>query len=99
MGTVHRPHRRVSTGWFTLLALRRCELGLRQSDVARRAGITRQHLALLEEGRHTPIGRTARALARALECDVAEIFPNYESSPAVTPSSTKADSDGPDAEA
>jgi transcriptional regulator with XRE-family HTH domain len=71
-----RAGRRISITTVSPLAIVRLDRRLRQADVAARAGITRQHLGLLEAGRHTPTRKTAQALASALECDVAEIFPN-----------------------
>jgi len=57
------------------LAIRRLELGLSQADVAAAAGIYREHLSRLELGKRQPRPQTAEALARALQCDPADLFP------------------------
>jgi DNA-binding XRE family transcriptional regulator len=50
-------------------------MGLRQEDVAARAGKSREQIVRLEAGRSAPSLGTARALAEALNCSVEEIFP------------------------
>lgn len=44
-------------------------------DLAARAGLDRAHVNQLKNGRALPTIATALALARALEIDVASIFP------------------------
>lgn len=49
-------------------------LGLSQSELARRAGLSRQIVNLVEHGRVVPSVLTGLALAEALECTVADLF-------------------------
>ncbi len=51
---------------------RRVALGLRQDDVAQRAAYTQGHLSLVEAGRRRPSADMLTALAKVLECDVAD---------------------------
>jgi putative molybdopterin biosynthesis protein len=48
--------------------------GLKQQDLADRAGITRQCLSTLEAGRSAPSTTVALRLAQALECHVEDLF-------------------------
>ena len=56
--------------------LRRARLnsGLKQSELAERAGISRQRLSVLESGRGQPATLIALRLARVLGCRVEELF-------------------------
>src|ERR1700682_2087429 len=56
--------------------LRRARLksGLKQSELAERAGISRQTLSVLESGRGRPSTLIALRLARVLGCRVEELF-------------------------
>src|SRR5437764_14309278 len=56
--------------------LRRARLksGLKQSELAKRAGISRQTLSVLESGRGKPSTSVALHLARVLGCRVEELF-------------------------
>src|SRR2546421_12765941 len=56
--------------------LRRARLksGLKQSELAQRAGISRQTLSVLESGRGQPSTAIALHLARVLGCRVEELF-------------------------
>src|SRR4051812_29285501 len=56
--------------------LRRLRLrsGLKQSDLAQRAGISRQTLSVLESGRGQPSTSVALQLARVLGCRVEDLF-------------------------
>jgi molybdate-binding protein/DNA-binding XRE family transcriptional regulator len=56
------------------LGRRRAAAGLRQQDLAARAGISRQSLSVLEAGRSVPSAAVALRLARALGCKVEELF-------------------------
>jgi molybdate-binding protein/DNA-binding XRE family transcriptional regulator len=53
---------------------KRSAAGIRQQDLAVRAGISRQSLSLLESGRSVPSAALALRLARALGCRVEELF-------------------------
>jgi molybdate-binding protein/DNA-binding XRE family transcriptional regulator len=52
----------------------RQKLGLKQQELAERAGITRQSLSSLETGRSVPSTPLALRLARALGCRVEDLF-------------------------
>ena len=47
---------------------------LSMGELAAAAGVSRQIIGYIEAG-HTPTFRVQRALAAALNCDVAELFP------------------------
>lgn len=53
---------------------RRLECGLTQSELADRAGVSRQLVAAVEAGRNTPAVDAALGLARALATSVEELF-------------------------
>src|SRR5436190_17679512 len=61
---------RLETG----LRLARLNSGLKQSELAERAGISRQTLSVLESGRGQPATLIALRLARVLGCRVEELF-------------------------
>jgi len=54
-------------------ALRK-EMGLRQEDVARRLGVTRQTIIAIENDKYNPTLALAMKLARLLDTPVEEIF-------------------------
>src|SRR3954467_8584867 len=58
----------------TGLRLARLNSGLKQSELAERAGISRQTLSVLESGRGQPATMIALRLARVLACRVEELF-------------------------
>jgi transcriptional regulator with XRE-family HTH domain len=62
---------------------RRLECGLTQSELAARAGVSRQLVAAVETGHNTPGVDAALGLARALGTSVEELF--AEAPPAVVP--------------
>ena len=66
--TLKSPH--------TPLRLRRVILGLSQQKVANAAGISRSAVGQLELGSYEPSPPVKEALARAIGCDVAAIFPD-----------------------
>ena len=53
----------------------RVRRGLSQSELARRAGISRTTVCLLERRGGLPTLRVAGALCRVLNCDYGEVFP------------------------
>lgn len=53
----------------------RIRRGLSQSELARRAGISRTTVYMLERRGGFPSFRIAGALCRALSCDYGEVFP------------------------
>src|SRR5262252_1397729 len=53
---------------------RRAAAGLRQQDLAARAGVSRQSLSALEAGRSVPSATLALRLARELGCRVEDLF-------------------------
>ena len=61
---------RLETG----LRSARLKSGLKQSELAKRAGISRQTLSVLESGRGQPSTSVALHLARVLGCRVEELF-------------------------
>src|SRR5690242_15286783 len=61
---------RLETG----LRRARLKTGLKQGELAERAGISRQTLSVLESGRGQPATLIALRLARALGCRVEELF-------------------------
>lgn len=57
------------------LKLKRLELGLKQKDVAKQAGITSQYLMNLENGKSkNPSIRVMREIAKVLNSQVQELF-------------------------
>jgi len=72
----------------SLLRGRRAALGLRQRDVAERAGITVELYKQYEQGRALPVLPKAMAVARALEFDPAEFFSELDDD--MSPAASKA---------
>lgn len=62
-----------------LLQFQRELRGLSQAELARRCGITRQAVNVIESGRSIPSVLTAFKLAEALDCTVEEIYPRPQS--------------------
>lgn len=60
------------------LKLRRLNLGLRQEDLARLAGINQNRITLYERGIRRPRAKVAAAIARVLGVSVPEVFPGLE---------------------
>lgn len=65
----------ASTTATTALRARRLECGLTQSELAIRAGVSRQLVAAVEAGQNTPAVDAALRLANALVTTVEELFP------------------------
>lgn len=57
------------------------EAGLSQTELARRVGISRQALTLIEQGKAIPRVDTALRLARVLQVDVEALFSEEQSAP------------------
>ncbi len=57
------------------LYMMRVRRRLSQSELARRAGVSRTTVCLLERRGGFPSLRVAVALCRQLECDLGEVFP------------------------
>ncbi len=57
------------------LRLARLTYGLKQSELAELAGITRTQLGRIETGRCRPRRATVQALAWALDCEADDLFP------------------------
>lgn len=56
------------------LRMQRKKLGLRQEDVARETGVTRQTINAIENGKYNPSLVLAIKLARLLKTPVEELF-------------------------
>lgn len=56
------------------LRMQRKKLGLRQEDVARETGVTRQTINAIENGKYNPTLVLAIKLARLLKTPVEELF-------------------------
>ena len=56
------------------IRLLRRELGLSQGELARRAGINRSYLSMVENGKSSPTLDVAERLARAMEMNVSDLF-------------------------
>lgn len=65
---------RVEEGLRTRVRETREQAGLRPSDLARRAGLSRQALHAIEIGSYVPNTAVALRLARALSCAVEDLF-------------------------
>jgi transcriptional regulator with XRE-family HTH domain len=70
------------------IAHRRFLLRLSQSDLAVRAGVSRETISLLERG-DLPRLDTAYAIAGALSADIATLFPESEERQAASPDALK----------
>lgn len=56
------------------LATRRAQTGLKQDDLAAAVGITREYYNAIENGRRSPGGQLAHAIAFVLGADPDELF-------------------------
>ncbi|MFJ8140617.1 helix-turn-helix domain-containing protein [Streptomyces sp. NPDC096013] len=54
---------------------KRIEAGLKQKELALRAGISRPHMSSIEHGRVSPSPPVLRRLANELGCEVADLMP------------------------
>ncbi|MEV6544432.1 helix-turn-helix transcriptional regulator [Streptomyces sp. NPDC051665] len=54
---------------------KRIEAGLKQKELAFRAGISRPHMSSIEHGRVSPSPPVLRRLADELGCEVADLMP------------------------
>ncbi len=68
------PTRILAVTRESSLRERRLECGLTQTELAARAGVSRQLIAAVEAGRNTPAVDAALGLARALATSVEELF-------------------------
>jgi DNA-binding XRE family transcriptional regulator len=74
----HRPYQTVYGGLMerrSSLSVYRFATGMTQAELATKAGITREALVALEQGRHRPRRLTAEALAAVLEVSPDLLFP------------------------
>jgi putative molybdopterin biosynthesis protein len=70
-----RDDRKMAPPAFrNVLRQRRTDAGLRQNELAERAGVSRQTLSAIEAGESVPATTIALQLARVLGCRVEEIF-------------------------
>jgi DNA-binding XRE family transcriptional regulator len=60
------------------IRLRRYEMGLTQKALAEKAGIAEYTVTAAETGKKLPRPRTAKALADALGCSVADVLENNQ---------------------
>jgi len=60
----------------SILQRRRLAVGLTRTEAAQKAGCSRQHLNLVENGRKQPSLRLLRGLAVAYVCSIADIDPH-----------------------
>lgn len=59
---------------LTVLNLRRFELGITQAALARRVGVTRGHIAMIETGRRSPGQELAGKIAAEITLDFDEVW-------------------------
>jgi DNA-binding XRE family transcriptional regulator len=71
----HRRHTGRNIGAPSALRLRRLTLGLRQADLADRAGISREQVVRLELKHCEPTWGTAHSVAAALASKPEDLFP------------------------
>ncbi|MGW7355160.1 helix-turn-helix domain-containing protein [Streptomyces sp. NPDC054802] len=62
----------------TALTRRRVLAGLNQSDLAERAGISKSHVSMVENGQSGLSARALGQVARALGCDIADLLLDEE---------------------
>lgn len=60
--------------WGRTLAARRKQLELSQQSLAKVAGVKQQTISVIERGLRSPTDHVRIALAKALQCQVEEIF-------------------------
>lgn len=56
------------------MKFRRIELEMSQGDLAKRAGVTRQTISLIESGEFNPSIKLCVAICRALGCTLNDLF-------------------------
>ena len=56
------------------MKFRRIELEMSQGDLAKRAGVTRQTIGLIESGEFNPSIKLCVAICRALGCTLNDLF-------------------------
>ena len=56
------------------LKFRRIELEMSQSELAKKAGVTRQTIGLIESGDFNPSIRLCIAICKALDCKLDDLF-------------------------
>lgn len=56
------------------MKFRRIELDMSQTELAKKAGVTRQTIGLIESGEFNPSIRLCIAICKALECTLNDIF-------------------------
>lgn len=56
------------------MKFRRIELDMSQTELAKKAGVTRQTIGLIESGEFNPSIRLCIAICEALECTLNDIF-------------------------
>ena len=56
------------------MKFRRIELEMSQTELARRAGVTRQTIGMIEAGEFNPSIKLCVAICRALECTLNDLF-------------------------
>lgn len=56
------------------MKFRRIEMEMSQTELARRAGVTRQTIGMIEAGEFNPSIKLCVAICRALECTLNDIF-------------------------
>ena len=56
------------------MKFRRIELNISQTDLAKRAGVTRQTIGLIEAGEFNPSIKLCIAICKALDCTLNDIF-------------------------
>lgn len=56
------------------MKFRRIELNMSQTDLAKKAGVTRQTIGLIESGDFNPSIKLCLAICWALECKLDDIF-------------------------
>ncbi|NML55303.1 helix-turn-helix transcriptional regulator [Streptomyces sp. R302] len=65
------------------LARRRVEAGLSMTDLGQRAGVSKQHVSMVERGRANFSPRNMAKIATALDCTIADLLADAE--PEVAP--------------
>ena len=56
------------------MKFRRIELDISQTELAKRAGVTRQTIGLIESGEFNPSIKLCIAICKALDCTLNDIF-------------------------
>lgn len=74
MQTIIGIERQVTVIRNLKLKFRRIELGLSQTELAQRAGVTRQTIGLIEAGEFNPSIKLCTAICRALGVTLNDLF-------------------------